>query len=164
MGSQNRPRPIGESERRARQRRAARIAQQLNFTGRTEYRHVFSQTGGAQYCIGSDEQQDLLIVFAEAFVRDADPEDFSLEAIIAHERGHQILARHARITRRVAGRMTDESEEVLASLLGAVISRNQPDRDALIAKSVVELVECGVSPEVAVGRLQELWMLLEALL
>ena len=44
-------------------------------------------------CAGSAEE-DLLIVYAEAFAKEADPEDFSLTAILAHERGHQILARH----------------------------------------------------------------------
>jgi hypothetical protein len=136
----------------------------LGLTGRVEYRHVYSQSGGAQYCIGLDENRDLLIVIAEAFDRDADPEDFSLDAIVAHERGHQLLARHPRIARRVAGQLTAESEEILASLLGAIISARQTDRDALVAKAVVEFVECGVSAEIAVSRLQDLWTLLEPLL
>lgn len=164
MGSRGRPGPISDAERRARQRRVATLSRQLSFTGSHEYRHVYSQTGGAQYCIGSDEVRDLLIVFAEAFDRDADPEDFSLTAIIAHERGHQLLIRHPQIARLVTGRMTGESEEILASLLGAIISPNLQDRDALVAKAVVELIEYGVAPELAVTRLQELWTLLESLL
>src|SRR5438094_1330952 len=78
--------------------------------------------GGAQYGRGSTAEEDLLTVYAEAFQRDADPEDFSLEAILAHERGHQLLARHPRIARRVAvGRISAESEEILASLLEAML-------------------------------------------
>ena len=50
-----------------------------------EYRHVYSQTGGAQYGQASTETEDLLTVYAEAFERDANPEDFSLEAIVAHD-------------------------------------------------------------------------------
>jgi hypothetical protein len=50
-----------------------------------EYRHVYSQTGGAQYGRGNTPEEDLLTVYAEAFERDADPQDFSLEAMIAHE-------------------------------------------------------------------------------
>jgi hypothetical protein len=34
---------------RRRQERVAAIAQQLGFFGRVEYRHVCSQSGGAQY-------------------------------------------------------------------------------------------------------------------
>jgi hypothetical protein len=37
---------------------------------------VYSQTGVAQYGRGTEEIGDLLTVYAEAFERDADPEDF----------------------------------------------------------------------------------------
>src|SRR5438309_4865157 len=70
------PRPLTPGEQHARRSRAARIAQQLGFVGRIEYRHVYSQTGGAQYGRGSTQEADLLTVYAEAFERDADPEDF----------------------------------------------------------------------------------------
>src|SRR5436309_10639312 len=100
------PRPLSAGQRRARRRRVARLARAFGFVGRVEYRHVFSQTGGAQYGRGSTAEEDLLTVYAEAFERDADPEDFSLEAILAHERGHQLLVRHPRIAQRVAGRLS----------------------------------------------------------
>jgi hypothetical protein len=158
------PRPLTPKELRARRRRIARLARALGFVGRTEYRHVFSQTGGAQYGQGVTSEEDLLTVYAEAFDRDVDPEDFSLEAILAHERGHQMLVRHPRIAERVAGRITPASEEILASLLGAMISPAEEDRDALIAKATVELLNHGVSLDLAMGRLQELYNLLEALL
>jgi len=87
------PRPLTAAERRARRRWATRLARGLGFVGHIEYRHVYSQTG-AQYGRGSAAEEDLLTVYAEAFERDADPEDFTLAAMIAHERGHQILARH----------------------------------------------------------------------
>jgi len=67
------PRPISASERTARQRRASGIARRLGFAGRVEYRHVYSQAGGAQYGQAVAAKQDLLIVYAEAFERDADP-------------------------------------------------------------------------------------------
>jgi hypothetical protein len=136
----------------------------LGFVGRVEYRHVYSQTGGAQYGRGSTSEDDLLTVFAEAFERDADREDFSLEAILAHERGHQLLARHPRIAKRVAGRISGGSEEILASLLGALLCVIGSDRDALLSKATVELVNHGELPEVAIRRLRDLWVLLEALL
>jgi len=95
------PGSLTAAERHARRNRAARIARQLGFIGSVEYRHVYSQTGGAQYGRGNTPESDLLTVYAEAFERDADPEDFSLEAMIAHERGHQLLVRHPRIAKRV---------------------------------------------------------------
>ncbi len=69
-----------------------------------------------------------------------------------------------RIAKRVAGRVSAASEEILASLLGAMLCAAEADRDALVAKATVELLSHGEAAEVATGRLQELWDLLEALL
>jgi hypothetical protein len=66
------PGSLTPAERRARRNRAVRIARQLGFTGSVEYRHVYSQTGGAQYGQGKEPEEDLLTVYAEAFERDAD--------------------------------------------------------------------------------------------
>ncbi len=99
----------------------------------------------------------------EAFERDADPDDFSLEAMIAHERGHQILARHSRIAKRVAG-ISEASEEILASLLGAMICADDPDRTTLYAKAAAELLDRGQNAEAVNRQLQAIWELLEALL
>jgi hypothetical protein len=157
------PRPLTPGEQRARRRRAVRVARHLGFVGRVEYRHVYSQTGGAQYGRGITQEADLLTVYAEAFERDADPEDFSLEAMIAHECGHQVLARHPRIAKRVAG-LSQASEEILASLLGAMICYDDRDRITLYAKATAELLDHGQSAEAANRQLQQLWNLLEALL
>jgi hypothetical protein len=157
------PGPLSPTERRVRRNRAAGIARQLGFVGSVEYRHVYSQTGGAQYGRANTPEADLLTVYAEAFERDADPEDFSLEAIIAHECGHQLLARHPRIARRVAG-ISEASEEILASLLGAMICDADTDRVALLAKAAAELLDRGQSAESANRQLQDLWNLLETLL
>src|SRR5437764_4785054 len=140
------PRPLTALERRARRRRVARLARNLGFLGRVEYRHVYSQTGGAQYGRGSTAEEDLLTVYAEAFERDADPEDFSLAAMIAHECGHQMLARHPRIAKRVVG-VSQASEEILASLLGAMICHDDTDRGTLFAKATAELLGQGRSAE-----------------
>jgi hypothetical protein len=159
------PRPLTPAELRGRRLLVTRLAREFEFVGRVEYQHVYSQTGGAQYGRGSTIDQDLLTVYAEAFERDADPEDFSLNAILAHERGHQLLARHPRIARRVsAARISVSSEEILASLLGAMLCAAPEDRDALVAKATVELLGHGESIEVSTRRVQELWNLLEALL
>src|SRR4029077_9131918 len=133
------------------------------FVGSVEYRHVYSQSGGAQYGRGNKAEEDLLTLYAEAFERDADPEDFSLEAMIAHECGHQILARHPRIAKRVAG-ISEASEEILASLLGAMICETDDDRVTLFAKAAAALLDRGQSAESTNRQLQQLWDVLEALL
>lgn len=71
------PRRISASQLLARRDRIVRIARAVGFVGDVEYRHVYSQTGGAQYGRGSTEEVDLLTVYAEAFERDTDPEEFS---------------------------------------------------------------------------------------
>ena len=125
---------------------------------------MYRRAGGAQYGQGRAANEDRLIVFADAIERDLDPEDFSLTAILAHERGHQLLARHPRIARRVAGRVGDVGQEILASLLGSLVCRDETDRDALAAKAMAELVDRGVLLDEAVDRLQQLRDLFEALL
>jgi hypothetical protein len=157
------PRPISPAQLRLRRHRIAAIASSLGFIGKVDYRHVYSQTGGAQYGRGTTEMEDVLTVYAEAFERDEDPEDFSLEAMIAHEQGHQILARHPRLAPRVVGLSTG-SEEILASLLGAMMCHQEKDRVMLYAKATAELLEVGQSAEQATSRLQELWDLLVRLL
>src|SRR5258706_9988556 len=134
----SRPRPISKSEHKARQRRAAQIARGFGFAGRVEYRHVYSQAGGAQYGLAASPNQDLLIVYAEAFERDADPDDFSLEAILAHERGHQLLARHERLTRNIPPGWSGISEEIVASLLGSLLVRDDKDQQDLLLKALFE--------------------------
>jgi hypothetical protein len=119
------PRPLSAAELRARRNRVLRIARRLGFTGRVEYRHVSTTSGGAQYGSGPTPQEDLLVVYAKAFERDADPNDFSLEAMIAHERGHQLCRRHARLGPVIGVRLSMISEEFVASLLEAVSKRGQ---------------------------------------
>src|SRR6266480_1656666 len=108
-----RARPVSEAERLARRRRVTRVARGFGFVGQIEYRHVHSRAGGAQYGMNVTPEKDLLVVYADAFDRDADPEDFSLEAIVAHERGHQLVARDPRLARLLSGRMSRVGEEVL---------------------------------------------------
>ena len=135
----------------------------MGFVGRVEYRHVYAQTGGAQYGRGIDAGGDLLWLSAEAFERDADPADFSLRAMIAHERGHQLLARHPRLAaRRVE--LSTVVEEVLASLIGAWVAGPGLDRDSLIDKAAADLLDTGATAEVAARHIEQWWGLLEELL
>ena len=158
------PKLLTASQRRFRRNRVKRIARQLGFAGIVEYRHVYSPAGGAQYGRGRAESDDLLVVYAEAFDRDANPDDFSLMAILAHECGHQILARHPRIAKRVEGRISEASEEILASLLGSTLCDDEVDRETLMFKAVAEWTDHGESPDTAFKRLEELRNLFEALL
>jgi hypothetical protein len=57
------PRPLTPGEQRARRRRVVRIARRLGFVGRVEYRHIYSQTGGAQYGRGINEENDVLAIY-----------------------------------------------------------------------------------------------------
>lgn len=157
------PDPLTPPELRRRRGRVLRVARAVGFVGRIEYRHVYSQTGGAQYGRGVGEAGDLLTVYAEAFDRDADPDDFSLRAIVAHERGHQLLARHPRLAARAAG-VSPAAEEVMASVLGAMVLGPRPDRDALLAKAAAEVLAGGTAPEDAVRLIQNLWDALGGLL
>ena len=137
------PLPLSSSQRQSRLDRVARIAQQLGFEGAVEYRHVYSSVGGAQYGRAATIEGDLLIVYAEAFERDAIPDEFSLTAIIAHERGHQLLARHPRIAKQVEGKISETGEEILASILGAILCGETADNENLMAKAAVPMIEAG---------------------
>ena len=88
--------------------------------------------------MAASPEHDVLIVFAEAFERDAAPDDFSLEAILAHERGHQLLARRERLRRNLPGHWSEVSEEIVASLLGSLIVADEKDRQDLLMKAVFE--------------------------
>jgi hypothetical protein len=156
------PDPLPPAESRRRRTRILRLARQVGFVGRVEYRHVFSQTGGAQYGRGAGEGGDLLTVYAEAFDRDADPTDFSLRAVVAHERGHQLLARHPRLSALASG-VSPAAEEVLASVLGALVLDPGPDRDDLMAKAAFDILKGGATAETAVRIVRDLWGQLEGL-
>jgi hypothetical protein len=162
--SQPRPKPISESERTARQRRVARIARDLGFVGIVEYRHLYNQAGGAQYGLAPSADEDLLIVYAQAWDRDADPEDFSLEAILAHERGHQLLARHQRLTRNLPSAWPAVPEEIVASLLGSLLVTKEKDQRDLLLKALFEAEAHGLAPDEGVPFLMELRGLLEKIL
>jgi hypothetical protein len=156
--------PLTANQRRARLERITRIAERLGFVGIVEYRHAYSKSGGAQYGRARSAEEDLRTVYAEAFDKDSDPEEFSLTAILAHERGHQILARHSRIAERVSGRISDAGEEILASVLGSLICEGEMDRDNLTAKATVALIDHGEAPDTAFQRIEELRKLFGELL
>lgn len=140
-----------------------KIARSLEFVGRVEYRHVYNQTGGAQYGRGVAADSDLLTVFAEAFDRNADPADFSLRSMIAHERGHQLFARHLQLTALQAV-MSEAIEVVLASLVGAWVVGVGADRDMLLDKAAADLLDAGATVDAAARHIERWWELLEEVL
>ena len=156
------PDPIAPAEARRRRDRVRRLARGVGFVGRVEYRHEYSRSGGARYGQGADDAGDLLTVYAEAFDRDADPDDFSLRDIVAHERGHQLVARHPRLAAQFVG-VSAAAEEVLASLLGARVLRPGPDRDALLEKAAFDVLRGGVAADAAARVVRNLWDQLEGL-
>ena len=140
------PQPILIAERRARVRRITATGRTLGFVGGIDYRHVYSQSGGAQYCIGPTADDDIMVVYAEAFERDAEQDDFRLEAIIAHECGHQRLKRDPKLQLLMAT-FPAEFEEILASLVGSLIVGDPELSATLVWKAAMELGNLRVKPE-----------------
>jgi hypothetical protein len=103
----------------------------------------------------------LLIVDAEAFLRDADPDDFSLEAMIGHERGHQIACRNKQLQEFLVGKIAPATEEILASLIGSWLVDQDYDRQSLVLKALNEALECGLTLPEATDLVKELRALLE---
>jgi hypothetical protein len=114
--------------------------------------------------MGAAAEEDLVVVYPEAFRRDADPDDFSLEAILAHERGHQVIYRNERLRRNVPEDLSGVAEEVLASLVGGILTNDPRASDDLVLKALFLLVEQGMQPNEASERVQEVLRYLEAIL
>jgi len=129
-----------------------------------EYCHVYSQSGGAQFGIGPSADDDIQVVYAEAFERDADPDDFRLEALIAHECGHQRLHRDPKLRPVLAKFPGDELEEVLASLVGSILLSEAETSQTLVWKAAAELTDLGMTAEKAKDFADRLEKLLRVLL
>jgi len=164
MHEHHEPEPISSPEYRARRRRTTRIGRRLGFSGPIEYRHVYSRSGGAQYCIGPSANDDILILYAEAFERDADPADFTLEAIIAHECGHQRLIRSRNLRAILAKFPGEKMEEVLASLVGSILLGEMEPWQTLVWKATAELCQLGMGNESAMHFAERLRQILRTCL
>jgi hypothetical protein len=81
-----------------------------------------------------------MVMYAEAFERDANPDDFPLEALIAHECGHQRLLRVENL-REVLAKFPEEFEEILASLVGSILLGATVSSQTLVWKATAELAE-----------------------
>ena len=136
----------------------------MGFVGRVEYQHIRTHSGGAYFGLGTTIESDVLMVSDRAFERDADHNDSSLKAIIAHECGHQVLFRNASIQARLPASLPLESEEVLASLIGFLLVTEIKDRDDLIMKAIFDELACGVPEDAAIPLAHDLRKVLERLL
>lgn len=155
---------ISRSELSRRQLLVQELASRLGFHGQVEYRHVFSQAGGAQFGLGPRPESDVLIVSAEAFLRDANPDDFSLNAILAHECGHQLVFRHPKLSRWLRGKVSPLSEEALASLIGSLLVSDVSDHNDLAMKAIYDVMNCGVEQPRAQELILKMRSVLEAVL
>ena len=84
-------------------------------------------------------------VFAQAFDWVGDPREYSLEAIMAHECGHQVFHRHRWLRRWFGSELSESREEVIASLIGALLVASVSDHDALRDKAVGDALMAGMS-------------------
>lgn len=158
------PKPISDSTRRTRVRRIRQLCRELGFRGRVEYRHLRSQSGGAQFLLGESRRHDRIVVYAEGFDRDADPADFDLEAIVAHECGHCELIRNRQLRRVLQGMPHRGFEEILSSLVGSILLARSESAQTLVWKATIELAELGFAPDRTVYFIQRLRTLMRALL
>ncbi len=157
------PKPISEVELRARLERIAEIASELGFVGNVEYCHAYTRSGGAQYCIGPAADDDIMVLYAEAFDRDADLEDFPLESVVAHEVGHQKLHRDPRFRDILMQFGAGDFEEILASLVGCVLLGNTVSGRLLLCRAVAELGDRRISGMEAFQMTQRLVRVMERL-
>ena len=155
------PPPISPDEQRRRRQRVQSIARSLGFVGRVEYRHVARGTGGAQFGLARRAEHDLLVVDARAFERDAEPDECSLEGIIAHERGHQMLQRHSNLRDLLTRWNGHAVQEIMASVIGSLLVDKEKDRQDLMLKAVGEAINRGVDPEDAIWLVDEIRLKLE---
>ena len=158
------PKSISTAEHRGRLQRIAEISSKLGFVGRVEYCHAYSQSGGgAQYCIGPSEDDDIMILYAEAFERDANPEDFPLEAMVAHECGHQRLHRDPKFREMMVRFPGEDFEEILASLVGCVLLGDGVPAQLLLCRAVAELGDRRISGKEAFSLAERLIRVMEQL-
>lgn len=158
--------PVELSKRQIslRQHQVTEIARAFGFVGGISYRHVYGKCGGAQYCFGAEAADDLLLVYADAFDRDQDKDDFSLNAILAHECGHQRLIRDSNLKevgRKLSGQVF---EEVLASLIGSLLVKDAEDAEHLVGKAIVDLATLPISIDSVVRTIEQLRGLLKGII
>ena len=155
---------ISAAELKRRENLVKDLANRFGFRGQVEYFHVLSQSGGAQFGLGRTIDDDVLAVYAEAFVRDANPNDFSLAAIVAHECGHQVAVRNSTLNRWLHSGLTLASEEVLASIIGSLLVFEVGDHNDLAMKAIHDVIRCGVKREKAKEVVMNLRSVLETIL
>ena len=89
-----------------------------------------------------------MILCAEAFERDADPDDYDLDAIIAHECGHQRLHRVPELRAIMEQYPGEAFEEILASFVGCILMGEAESAWMLLSRATSELGDLGIPSEV----------------
>ncbi len=69
----------------------------------------------------------------------ADPDDFGLDSLIAHECGHQRLIRDHDLRKILLTFPGEELEEILASLVGSILLGETESAKTLVWKATAEL-------------------------
>lgn len=162
--SSDQPPAITLTERARRIDLVRHSAAKLGFRGRVEYWHRYGSEGPAQVRLGANITQDVLRVFSQVFERENDPQQFSLEAIVAHECGHQVFHRHRLLHRWFGSRVSLSHEEIIASLIAALLVASRTDKDALLDKAFSDALETGISGPEATSMINGLRAVLELLL
>ena len=162
--STDQPPPITLTERARRIDLIRQIATTLGFRGRVEYRHYYGSSGPAQLRLGRKIVDDEMRVFAQAFDWNDDSREFSVEAIIAHECGHQVYHRHRWVQRWFGSDISESQEEVIASLIGALLVTTVADHDALQDKALGDALNAGTNPAEAVAFINGVNKVLEVVL
>lgn len=139
--SSHQPSAITFTERARRIDLVRQLAAKVGFCGRVEYRHRYDSSGPAQIRLGAKIGDDVMLVFAEAFDWKEDSRHFSLEAVLAHECGHQVFHHHPMLRRLFARDLSIHLEEIAASIIGALLVTNVADHDALLDKAVGEALQ-----------------------
>jgi hypothetical protein len=87
-----------------------------------------------------------------------------LEAILAHERGHQLLVRHPRLARLVPKPMSLTTEEILSSLLGSLLVEHPKDKQDMMMKALAEAAQTGRDVNQLEAELEEIRTMMEKIL
>src|SRR6266404_5194724 len=90
--------------------------------------------------------------------------DFRLEALIAHECGHQRLHRNPKLRPVLARFPGEEFEEILASLVGSILLGESESSQTLVWKAAAELTDLGATVAYAERLVERLIDILRKLL
>lgn len=83
---------------------------------------------------------------------------------MAHECGHQVFYRHRWLRRWFGADVSEAHEEVIASLIGALLVTTVADHDALKDKALGDALMAGTKPADSVAFINGIYKVLEVAL